>query len=172
MRKPHTDETKRKMSEAMRVAWKEGRKKGYAIGPEQARKISELKKIQFAEHPINQETKRRMSESSKKAFQEGRKKTPENFLGAGALKTKGSHGFGRNQKDRIDHYEAKLWIIKSPENQTFEISNLHAWARANESIFDDGLRELKLPCWQRFCVGMGSWHQWKGWAVVSVTDIK
>lgn len=88
----------------------------------------------------------------------------------------GCHNYGRAARDRLDHFNAKHWVIRSPEGITYEFDNLQSWCRANESLFlPDDHPGAKLPLWHRAVSGFNGMirrdakaqHAWKGWTLVS-----
>ena len=91
----------------------------------------------------------------------------------------GCHNFGRAARDRLDHFNARHWVVRDPVGRIFEFDNAQSWARKNESLFlPDEYPDSKLPLWFRFISGLNGMqrkdrkgqHSWKGWVLVSVTE--
>lgn len=93
---------------------------------------------------------------------------------------KGCHNYGRAARDNPKHFNAKHWVIRSPEGIIYEFDNLQMWCRANESLFlPDDKPDAKLPLWHRAVSGFNGMirrdrkaqHAWKGWTLVSSIEM-
>lgn len=90
---------------------------------------------------------------------------------------KGTQGYGRGSRDRLDHFNALHWVVEYITGERYEFDNLQSWARAHEHLFlPDDRPKSKLPLWQRFVSGMNGIRQkhqyvWKGWRLISVKEI-
>jgi len=94
-------------------------------------------------------------------------------------KVRGTNGYGRVARGRLDHPAAKLWKVKSPDGQIFKFTNMHNWCRQNEHRFVDSAPSGKSkwgtgPLWNKAARGFkmqvnGRHSHWKGWVVLSVT---
>jgi hypothetical protein len=103
---------------------------------------------------------------------------------AGASKAweahRGSHGFGRLTRGRIDHARAKHFLIRSPLGDVYEVKNLAEWCRSNVGKFlPDDHPYSKTPLNRRAQVGFSMLVtgkrnncSWRGWTAVCVFDIE
>lgn len=84
--------------------------------------------------------------------------------------TRGTHGFGRQERGRLDHGRALIWTIQAPDGETWTISNLSEWCRQNEDMFPL-CPGAKTPTWQRASDGLRTaYHRketWYEWTVIS-----
>ncbi len=91
----------------------------------------------------------------------------------------GCHNYGRAARDRLDHFNAKHWVVRDPVGRIYEFDNAQSWARKNENLFlPDEYPDSRLPLWARFFHGLNDMqrtdrkgiHSWRGWTLVSVTE--
>ena len=90
----------------------------------------------------------------------------------------GNHGFGRAQRDNVNHKNAKAIRVRNPFGVVYEIKNITSWCRKNEHLFIEcDNPSAKLPLWRRAQVGLtsiacGDRCSWFGWTAVCVFDIE
>jgi len=145
------------------------------------------------------EVRAKLSAATKAAFESGRYKiTPEGKKNRDAAlaighataakrindirplaiaKLKGSNGFGKTQRGKIDHANCKEWCVLSPAGIQYKFSNLLEWCRQNESLFVDNSPGAKWPLWRRAAHGIteqgckrGQRCSWGGWVLQNVWE--
>ncbi len=94
-----------------------------------------------------------------------------------AAKLRGTHGFGRCERGRLDHHSAKSWVVRDQYGTVFRFSNLREWARQNEHRFHDDRPESRCPFWYRISAGIkslasrrGKATSYRGWVLVSLRE--
>lgn len=92
---------------------------------------------------------------------------------------KGGHGFGRGTSGRLDHTNAKHWIVRDPCGRVYSFDNLREWVRRNIRLFKDHRPESRLPFWYRVSSGIknlgnknGKATSYYGWVLVSATELE
>jgi hypothetical protein len=81
------------------------------------------------------------------------------------------HGCGRNERGRLDHAQARYWVLRSPRGLVFSFMNLGEWARRNQTLFSDVAPASRWPLAHRIAAGLhmavSRRPHYQGWVVVS-----
>jgi hypothetical protein len=194
--KKHSAAWSKNQSEGMKRAWSDGEK--FEALRVQPRELVERRVAPLRGRKVAAEVREKISQGLKgrELSEEHRLKCAKNWLkGFDGLSPEakakfrkaisqarlGCHNYGRAARDRLDHFQAKHWMVRDPAGIIFEFDNLQAWCRANEWRFQpDDYPQSKRPLWHRAALGFGSQmrtdkkgcHHWKGWTLVSVEERK
>lgn len=124
---------------------------------------------------LTPEGRRRVSESSKRTYREGRlhrqdRATLKKMWQKSTEVTRGTHGFGRQARGRLDHGRALVWTIQAPDGETWTVPNLAEWCRQHEDILPP-YPGAKMPTWKRASDGLMTAYRrqetWYGWSILS-----
>lgn len=157
---------------------------------ETKRKISESVRLAHAENPRSEASREKISAGLVKAHREGRaggytkgnkltlRRGVEDLRRCMRLANQaclGKHGFGRMHIGRPDHACAKHWVVESPDGVRYEFDNLQEWCRANEHLLPVCGEKYRKPLWQRAADGISSQtrretSRWRGWQLVTVGE--
>jgi hypothetical protein len=66
----------------------------------------------------------------------------------------GGHGQGKAQRGRLDHPQAKIWLIRSPWGRIYRFVNCREWVRRNIKLFHDFRPNSKMPFALRVSSGL------------------
>jgi len=193
--KKHSPEWSQNQSRGLKSAWKDESK--FSTMRHQTRELVEKRCAPRRGRPVPEETRaaiskaltgRKLSEEHRLASLKGLLRPTDLPPEAEARRRQsiakaltGTHGFGRDARDRPDHHKALHWIIRDPRGVIHEFDNLQSWCRANEHRFLPDERPMsKLALWQRAVGGFNNLqrtdgkagHQWRGWTLVSVMERK
>lgn len=94
-------------------------------------------------------------------------------------KVRGSNGFGRGKRGRLDHAKACAWRVRCPNGLEYEFTNAREWCRKNESLFVEYNPNSRYPLWLRAANGFsklsssaGNLCSWHGWTLIAWFEMR